>query len=115
MENPSARPGRPPLPAPPGDGPAAGQSYDGPDLQALLASPHPAGHREVPRGRQIFVNRNLRMDRIEAVGFDMDYTLAVYHLQRLETLAFDMTLARMIAGGRLSAPPWARSGTTPSS
>jgi HAD superfamily 5'-nucleotidase-like hydrolase len=36
------------------------------------------------------------MDRIEAVGFDMDYTLAVYHLQRLETLAFDMTLARMI-------------------
>jgi 5'-nucleotidase len=96
MENPSARPGRPPLPAPLGDDPAAGQSYDGADLQALLASPHPVGHREVPRGRQIFVNRNLRMDRIEAVGFDMDYTLAVYHLKRLETLAFDMTLARMI-------------------
>jgi len=43
------------------------------------------------------VNRNLRMDRIDLVGFDMDYTLAVYHLQRLETLAFEMTLARMIA------------------
>ena len=38
--------------------------------------PRTPGHREVPRGRQIFVNRNLRMDRIEAVGFDMDYTLA---------------------------------------
>jgi HAD superfamily 5'-nucleotidase-like hydrolase len=36
------------------------------------------------------------MDKIEAVGFDMDYTLAMYHLQRLETLAFRMTLARMI-------------------
>lgn len=70
-------------------------SYDAPELQALLVAPH-AGLREVPRGRQIFVNRNLRMDRIDLVGFDMDYTLAVYHLQRLETLAFGMTLRRMI-------------------
>jgi 5'-nucleotidase len=70
-------------------------AYEAPEIQSLLVAPH-APHLEVPRGRQIFVNRNLRMDRIDAVGFDMDYTLAVYHLQRLETLAFDMTLARMI-------------------
>jgi HAD superfamily 5'-nucleotidase-like hydrolase len=62
----------------------------------LLAAPH-APHREVPRTRQIFVNRNLRMEKIEAVGFDMDYTLAMYHLQRLEPLAFQMTIQRMIA------------------
>ena len=31
-----------------------------------------------------------------SVGFDMDYTLAMYHLVRLETLAFRMTLERMI-------------------
>ena len=37
------------------------------------------------------------MDKIELVGFDMDYTLAMYHLQRLEELAFGMTLARMIS------------------
>jgi len=37
------------------------------------------------------------MEKIEAVGFDMDYTLAMYHLQQLETLAFRMTLARMIS------------------
>jgi HAD superfamily 5'-nucleotidase-like hydrolase len=74
--------------------PPESPAYDAPDVQALLEVPHPG--REVPRSRQIFVNRNLRMDRIELVGFDMDYTVAMYHLQRLETLAFGMTLARMI-------------------
>src|SRR3990170_4364139 len=46
--------------------------------------------------RQVFVNRNLRMDKNELVGFDMDYTLAIYQLRALEKLAFQMTLARMI-------------------
>ncbi len=94
MENASGRTALP-SPAEGAAEPGAGPAYESPDVQSLLSAPH-AGHREVPRGRQIFVNRNLRMDRIDAVGFDMDYTLAVYHLQRLETLAFDMTLARMI-------------------
>jgi len=92
MENARGRSGVAPAAEPAGSGPA----YEAPEIQSLLVTPHGA-YREVPRGRQIFVNRNLRMDRIEAVGFDMDYTLAVYHLQRLETLAFDMTLARMVA------------------
>jgi 5'-nucleotidase len=81
--------------AAPEPAPDPAPSYEDPQIRALLGTPHPGQH-EVPRGRQVFVNRNLRMDRIELVGFDMDYTLAVYHLQRLETLAFDMTLARMI-------------------
>src|SRR6266568_5039387 len=70
-------------------------AYEAPAVRALLAAPH-APHREVPRAREIFVNRNLRMDRVEAVGFDMDYTLAMYHLVRLETLAFRMTLELMV-------------------
>jgi len=45
-----------------------------PDLQALLEP----GRRDVQRARQVFVNRNLRMERIDLVGFDMDYTLAIY-------------------------------------
>ena len=95
MENPRGRPS----PLAPVEAAAAREhdrspSYESKEIQSLLLG-H-AGHREVPRGRQIFVNRNLRMDRIDLVGFDMDYTLAVYHLQRLETLAFGMTLARMI-------------------
>jgi HAD superfamily 5'-nucleotidase-like hydrolase len=78
-------------------------AYDAPLVRTLLEAPPGAHHREVPRARQIFVNRNLRMDKIEAVGFDMDYTLAMYHLQQLETLAFRMTLARMIEA--LGYPP----------
>src|SRR5689334_10352762 len=71
-----------------------GQAYADPEVLALLEHPH--GGREVPQARQIFVNRNLRMDKIDIVGFDMDYTLAVYHLRRIESLSFDMTLRRMV-------------------
>src|SRR5215208_1840246 len=72
-----------------------GSAYASPEVLSLLAGPRPS-LREVPRARQIFVNRNLRMDRIDLVGFDMDYTLAMYHLRRLEELAFQMTLERLV-------------------
>ena len=84
------------------DAATSAPAYEAPAVRALLAAPH-APHREVPRAREIFVNRNLRMDRIEAVGFDMDYTLAMYHLVRLETLAFRMTLELMV--GARGYPP----------
>jgi HAD superfamily 5'-nucleotidase-like hydrolase len=72
-----------------------GESYADPAIVDLLEHPR-APLREVPFARQIFVNRNLRMDKVDLVGFDMDYTLAVYHLREIEELAFRMTLARMI-------------------
>ncbi len=50
----------------------------------------------VPRAREVFVNRNLRMSSVELIGFDMDYTLAIYHMRRLEQLSFDMTLAKLV-------------------
>jgi HAD superfamily 5'-nucleotidase-like hydrolase len=74
---------------------APGASYADPEVRALLGRPRP-GAREVPRTRQVFVNRSLRMDKIEAVGFDMDYTLAIYQLTRMEKLAFELTAARMV-------------------
>ncbi len=82
---------------PPGSGPVPGNgaAYLDPVVRAVLGGPR-AGGRDVPASRQIFVNRNLRMDKIEVVGFDMDYTLAIYQLRHLEDLAFHMTLARMI-------------------
>ena len=64
------------------------------DLSRLLATPREK--REIERARQIFVNRNLRMSKIDVVGFDMDYTLAIYHMRRIEQLSFDMTLKRLI-------------------
>ncbi|MFL5350054.1 MAG: HAD-IG family 5'-nucleotidase [Hyalangium sp.] len=63
-------------------------------LSRLLTRPRE--RPEVPRARDVFVNRNLRMSSIELVGFDMDYTLAIYHMRRLEQLSFDMTLAKLV-------------------
>ena len=63
-----------------------------PDLRALLER----RDNPIPRTRRIYVNRNLRMDHIEAIGFDMDYTLAIYHMRRIEQLSFDMTLALLV-------------------
>jgi HAD superfamily 5'-nucleotidase-like hydrolase len=53
-------------------------------------------HREIHRARQVFVNRNLRMTGVDLVGFDMDYTLAIYHKRSMERLSHDMTLARLV-------------------
>jgi 5'-nucleotidase len=61
----------------------------------LLAEPV-TGRREVPAARQVFVNRTLRMDKIDAVGFDMDYTLAIYQLRHMEELAFRLTAEQMV-------------------
>jgi len=33
---------------------------------------------------------------VEMVGFDMDYTLAIYHARRIEQLSFDLTLSRLV-------------------
>ncbi|MHB1846709.1 MAG: HAD-IG family 5'-nucleotidase [Deltaproteobacteria bacterium] len=70
-----------------------GQPPTDSELLRLLDRP-PA--REIPHTRQIFVNRNLRMDGIELVGFDMDYTLAIYRLRRIEKLSFQLTLRRLV-------------------
>jgi hypothetical protein len=57
------------------------------------ATPAPTGARDliasatqpldIPRRSRIYVNRNLRLDKIEMVGFDMDYTLAIYNQARI--------------------------------
>src|ERR1700722_2117352 len=52
-----------------------------------------------PRSKRIYVNRNLRMDCIKAIGFDMDYTLARYRRDQLETLAHQLTLQKLVARG----------------
>ena len=45
--------------------------------------------------RRVFCNRNLRMEKIEAIGLDMDYTLAVYKIE-FDQLAFDLTCQRLV-------------------
>ncbi len=66
-----------------------------PELRRLLDSPGLAGH-DLPPSRQIHTNRALRLDQISMIGFDMDYTLAVYSMRHIEELAFRMTLERLV-------------------
>jgi HAD superfamily 5'-nucleotidase-like hydrolase len=70
-------------------------------LNALLAEVQT--EIDVARRHRVFCNRNLRMDTIEMIGFDMDYTLALYHQAKLETLSIQLTLQKMI--DNLGYPP----------
>src|SRR4026208_39749 len=65
-----------------------------PQLSALLGES--TTEIDVPRKNRVFCNRNLRMDSIEMIGFDMDYTLALYHQDRLERASFQLTLTKLI-------------------
>ncbi len=49
-----------------------------------------------PPSHRIFVNRSLRMDRIEWVGFDMDYTLAIYRQDQMDRLSIEATARKMV-------------------
>ncbi len=51
---------------------------------------------EIARAKRIFINRNLPMADIDLVGFDMDYTLALYNQRNLEELSIQCTLTKMI-------------------
>lgn len=44
----------------------------------------------------IFTNRTLRLDKVKAVGFDFDHTLAVYNTQALDGLAMRLVIDRLI-------------------
>ncbi len=52
---------------------------------------------EIPREQRVYVNRNLRLDEIELVGFDMDYSLALYNQPRIEELSVQSTLHKLVA------------------
>jgi len=44
----------------------------------------------------VFCNRELRLDNIRAIGFDMDYTLAQYHQPKFDQLAFDGAKEKLV-------------------
>jgi 5'-nucleotidase len=46
----------------------------------------------IPRTRRVFVNRNLKMAGIDWVGFDMDYTLAIYNQIEMDRLSVEATV-----------------------
>jgi len=52
---------------------------------------------DISTKQRIYCNRNLRMEGIELIGWDMDYTLALYNQERLEQLSIELTLKKLIA------------------
>jgi HAD superfamily 5'-nucleotidase-like hydrolase len=48
---------------------------------------------------RIFCNRSLNMRNIKAIGFDMDYTLALYKPEEFEVLAYSETLKKLVNVG----------------
>ncbi len=66
-------------------------------LQRVLRT---LGHElSAPPTRRIFTNRDLDFDQIEAVGFDMDYTLARYRQAALDELSLRVTVEKLEARG----------------
>jgi HAD superfamily 5'-nucleotidase-like hydrolase len=59
---------------------------------------NPVGVAIEPRDR-VYVNRDLNLSKIDWLGFDMDYTLAIYHQQALDDLSVRLTVERMIDRG----------------
>ncbi|MFW5877391.1 MAG: HAD-IG family 5'-nucleotidase [Myxococcota bacterium] len=57
------------------------------------------GMRPLPPSRRIFCNRSLRLDRIEMVGFDMDYTLAIYNQFEMDRLSIEATTRKLVERG----------------
>ncbi|MCA9707963.1 MAG: hypothetical protein KDK70_19075, partial [Myxococcales bacterium] len=52
-----------------------------------------------PPEQRIFTNRDLNLDRIPLVGFDMDYTLAIYRQEAIEALSLSCTIDKLVARG----------------
>jgi HAD superfamily 5'-nucleotidase-like hydrolase len=54
------------------------------------------GERNIPAHQRIYTNRNLRMEGVHAIGFDMDHTLALYDRRSFEQLTFDMAVENLV-------------------
>ncbi len=71
--------------------PGGGVSLFATAIQNLLP-----GEKHIPRERRIFVNRNLRMENVRALGFDMDHTLALYNRASFEQLTHDLAVRNLL-------------------
>ena len=59
----------------------------------------PTAPARIPRTRRVFVNRNLKMAGIDWVGFDMDYTLAIYNQMEMDNLSIQATVPKLVQRG----------------
>jgi len=59
----------------------------------------PTAPARIPRTRRVFVNRNLKMAGIDWVGFDMDYTLAIYNQVEMDKLSIESVIPKLARRG----------------
>lgn len=69
------------------------------ELQAQLDELDLPAESALPANRRIYCNRDLRLDLVDVIGFDMDYTLAVYHQEALDRLSIEVTVEKLIRRG----------------
>ena len=62
-----------------------------PSLESIAAPPPPG----IPRPRRVFCNRQLRMSGVSWVGFDMDYTLAIYDQLAMDEISIKATIDKL--------------------
>lgn len=70
-----------------------------PHVASLNPPTLPHRMTSLPRSKRVYVNRSLRMDRVEWVGFDMDYTLAIYHQDEIDRLSIAATVKKLVERG----------------
>ena len=54
---------------------------------------------EAPFERRIFTNRDLNFESVSIIGFDMDYTLAIYRQNEIEAMSISTTTDKLLARG----------------
>ena len=57
---------------------------------------HSLADQTLRASRRVFTNRTLRMGKIKVVGFDLDWTLALYDQDALSELTFSLMLDRLV-------------------
>lgn len=53
----------------------------------------------IPRAKRLFANRSLKLGQIDWVGFDMDYTLAIYRQEEMDRISIEATVEKLIQKG----------------
>ncbi len=53
----------------------------------------------IARADRVYVNRHLEMTNVSWVGFDMDYTLAIYDQAAMDALSIELTVERLVRRG----------------
>jgi 5'-nucleotidase len=75
------------------------QANEAPRQLALPLDEFSVQAHGIPRPRRVFTNRNLKMSTIAWVGFDMDYTLAIYDQAAMDQLSIEATIDKLILRG----------------